>query len=246
MKLYDFLAAGNNLGRSRGVSTDQAMLVVPALRREGIRGGVIYHDGQFDDSRLLLNMARTAQDHGACLLNYMAVTGLIKDDQGAITGVTAIDQETNEEFQINSRCLINAAGPFCDSVRKLDDASCETMIAHSQGVHLVLPKSFFPGDTAMIVPKTPDGRVIFIIPWHGHAIVGTTDTPIANATLEPIPQADEIKFLLDMSAAYLSKAPQIEDVLSVFTGIRPLVDHDHRRKVDYGAENGGGLRRPGS
>jgi len=226
LKLYDFFAAGNNFGRSYGVSTNEALRVVPALRREGIRGGVVYHDGQFDDARLLLNMARTAHDQGACLLNYMAVTDLTKSNARSITGVTAIDQETNETFQIKSRCVINAAGPFCDSVRKLDDASCETMLAHSQGVHLVLPRTFFPGDTAMIVPKTPDGRVIFIIPWHGHAIVGTTDTPIPGATLEPVPQADEIQFLLDMAAAYLTKAPQIENVLSVFTGIRPLVKGD--------------------
>lgn len=226
LKVYDFLAAGNNFGQSHGVSADQAIGAVPALRRDGVRGGVIYHDGQFDDARLLLNMARTAHDHGACLLNYMAVTDLTKNDQGAITGASVADQETNEEFPIDSRCVVNAAGPFCDSLRKLDDTSCETMLAHSQGVHLVLPKSFFPGDTAMIVPKTPDGRVIFIIPWHGHAIVGTTDTPIGIATLEPVPQADEIRFLLEMSAMYLTKAPQIDDVLSVFTGIRPLVKGD--------------------
>lgn len=226
LKVYDFLAAGNNFGRSRGVSADQAIGAVPALRTGGVSGGVIYHDGQFDDARLLLNMARTAHDHGACLLNYVAVTDLTKNGQGAITGVKAIDQETSEEFQIHSRCVVNAAGPFCDSLRKLDDASCETMLAHSQGVHLVLPRSFFPGDTAMIVPKTPDGRVIFIIPWHGHAIVGTTDTPIPGATIEPKPQADEIKFLLEMSGIYLSKTPRIEDVLSVFTGIRPLVKGD--------------------
>nr|WP_146532720.1 glycerol-3-phosphate dehydrogenase/oxidase [Rubripirellula reticaptiva] len=226
LKVYDFLAGGNNFGRSHGVSTKHAMVAVPGLRRDGFRGGVIYHDGQFDDARLLLNMARTAHDHGACVLNYMTVTDLTKNDKGAITGVTAIDQEKGEEFLINSRCVVNAAGPFCDSVRKLDDGNCEAMLAHSQGVHLVLPRAFFPGDTAMIVPKTPDGRVIFIIPWHGHAVVGTTDTPISDPTLEPVPQVDEIQFLLDMSAAYLSKAPKIEDVLSIFTGIRPLVKGD--------------------
>ncbi len=226
LKLYDFLAAGNNFGRSHGVSMDEAMRVVPALRREGIRGGVIYHDGQFDDARLLLNMARTAHDQGACLLNYMAVTGLTKNAQGTITGVTAIDHETSDEFQLHLRCLINAAGPFCDSIRKFDDANCEKMLAHSQGVHLVLPRQFFPGDTAIIVPKTPDGRVIFIIPWHGHALVGTTDTPISDATLEPTPQADEIKFLLDTLAQYLVTPPTLADVCSVFTGIRPLVRGD--------------------
>ncbi len=226
LKVYDFLAVRNSFGRSHGVSTDQATKLVPALRRERLRGGVVYHDGQFDDSRLLLNMARTAHDHGACLLNYMAVTELMKSDAGRITGVKAVDQETTENFEIDARCVINAAGPFCDSVRQLDDANCETMIAPSQGVHLVLPRSFFPGDTAMIVPKTSDGRVIFIIPWHDHTIVGTTDTPIPEATLEPSPKADEIQFLLQTTAQYLAKSPAIGDVLSVFTGIRPLVKGD--------------------
>ena len=226
LKLYDFFAAGNNFGRSHGVSTDAAMQAVPALRRERLRGGVVYHDGQFDDARLLLNMAKTAHDQGACLLNYMAVTDLTKDDNGSINGVTAVDQETGETLQIKTRCVINAAGPFCDNIRKLNDANSETMLVHSQGVHLVLPRTFFPGDTAMIVPKTPDGRVIFIIPWHDRAIVGTTDTPIPDAVPEPVPQVEEIRFLLEMTAAYLSKPPQIEDVLSVYTGIRPLVKGD--------------------
>ena len=176
LKVYDFLAVRNSFGRSHGVSAEVATSVVPALRREGLRGGVIYHDGQFDDARLLLNMARTAHDHGACLLNYTMVTELIKRADGKVEGVKAIDQETEASFEIDARCVINAAGPFCDAVRQMDDADCETMIAPSQGVHLVLPRSYFPGDTAMIVPKTSDGRVIFIIPWHDHVIIGTTDT----------------------------------------------------------------------
>ena len=226
LKVYDFLAVRNSFGRSHGVSSDAATKIVPGLRRERLSGGVVYHDGQFDDARLLLNMARTAHDHGACLLNYAAVTELIKSDVGKITAVTAVDQETAETFEISARCVINAAGPFCDSVRQLDDANCEKMIATSQGVHLVLPRSFLPGQTAMIVPKTSDGRVIFIIPWHDHAIVGTTDTPIPEATLEPSPKQDEIQFLLQTTAEYLATPPRIEDVLSVFTGIRPLVKGD--------------------
>ncbi len=226
LKLYDFFAAGENFGRSHGVSASEAMQIVPALRRDLVRGGVVYHDGQFDDARLLLTMARTAHDQGACLVNYVAVTGLEKSKTGAISGVTYVDQETNVELQINAHCVINAAGPFCDSVRKMDDADSDTMLAHSQGVHLVLPRSFFLGDTAMIVPKTPDGRVIFVIPWHDRVIVGTTDTPIPDAKDEPVPLAGEVQFLLELTAAYLSKAPQISDVLSVFTGIRPLVKGD--------------------
>lgn len=226
LKFYDFLAVRNSFGRSHGVSAGEATRIVPALRREGLRGGVVYHDGQFDDARLLLNMAQTASDHGACLLNYMAVTDLIKGEDHRVAGTKAVDLESEELFEIHGRCVINAAGPFCDAVRRLDDPAVESMIAPSQGVHLVLPRSFFPGDTAMIVPKTSDGRVIFIIPWHEHAIVGTTDTPIPEAKLEPSPQQDEIDFLLRTTAEYLAKPPAIEDVLSVFTGIRPLVKGD--------------------
>ncbi len=226
LKLYDLLAVGNTFGSSHGVSTDEATTRVPVLGRTGIHGGVIYHDGQFDDTRLLMNMAHTAHDHGGCLLNYMAVKDLIKSDDGRVTGVLAVDQETLETFHLEGRCVINAAGPFCDSVRRFDDADCESMIAPSQGVHVVLPRRLFPGDTAMIVPKTSDGRVLFIIPWHDHAIVGTTDTPIPEAVLEPSAQADEIRFLLDTAAEYLEERPKISDVLSVFIGIRPLVKGD--------------------
>jgi glycerol-3-phosphate dehydrogenase len=226
LKLYDFLAVRNSFGRSRGVSADKAAQLIPRLRRQGLSGGVVYHDGQFDDARLLLNMVRTAHDHGACTLNYMAVETLLKSEDGRISGVEARDQESSTLISIDARCVVNAAGPFCDAVRRLDDRDCETMIAPSQGVHLVLPRSFFPGDVAMIVPKTSDGRVIFIIPWHNHAIVGTTDTPIPEATLEPAATADEVRFLLETAAEYLAESAAIDDVLSVFTGIRPLVKGD--------------------
>lgn len=226
LKVYDLLSMRGSFGRSHGVSAEQATALVPGLRRERLRGGVVYHDGQFDDARLLLNMARTACDHGACLVNYLAVTDLVKSNDGKVTGVCAVDGETDESFTIAARCVTNAAGPFCDSVREMDDANCETMIAPSQGVHLVLPRSFFPGDTAMIVPKTSDGRVIFIIPWHDHAIVGTTDTPIPQPKLEPVAKEEEIRFLLETTAQYLASPPKIDDVRSVFTGIRPLVKGD--------------------
>lgn len=226
LKVYDFLAVRNSFGRSHGLSATKATQIVPALRTEDLRGGVVYHDGQFDDARLLLNMARTASDQGACLLNYVSATGLIKSEDEKITGIRARDEETGDAMQVDARCVINAGGPFCDGIRRMDDASNETMIAPSQGVHIVLPRRFFPGDTAMIVPKTSDGRVLFIIPWHDHAIVGTTDTPIPNVTLEPSPQREEIQFLLQTTAEYLATPPKLEDVLSTFTGIRPLVKGD--------------------
>ena len=226
LKIYDLLATRSSFGRSHGVSTDKAKWHVPTVKQDRLRGGVIYHDGQFDDARLLISMMRTAQTQGAVLANYVAVTSLHKDDQGKIIGVNATDQETSEPYEIAARCVVNAAGPFCDMIRTLDEKGCEPMLAASQGVHIVLPKSFFPGDTALIVPKTNDGRVIFVIPWHDHAIVGTTDTSITTVSLEPTANNDEIQFLLDTAAQYLESAPTRDDVLSVFTGIRPLVKGD--------------------
>lgn len=226
LKVYDLLATGNSFGRSRGVSLDETLRIVPTLRREVACGGVIYHDGQFDDSRLLLDMALTAASHGACLTNYLPVTALHHGADGRLNGVDAIDQETSQSYRIHAKCIVNAAGPFCDIVRHLDDPSRKRLVAASQGVHLVLPRKFFPGETALMVPKTSDGRVIFIIPWHDHILVGTTDTPIDHATLEPQATAAEIDFLLTTAAIYLQESPTRGDILSIFTGIRPLVKGD--------------------
>ncbi|WP_430451584.1 FAD-dependent oxidoreductase [Rhodopirellula europaea] len=226
LKVYDFLATGNRFGRSHAINQKESLQRVPTIKKEKANGGVIYHDGQFDDTRLLISMARTADEQGACLLNYFAVTDLSKDSSGEINGVVAEDRETGETHSFAARRVINAAGPFCDAVRMMDEPGAEKMLAASQGVHIVLPRRFFPGDIAMIVPKTSDGRVLFIIPWHNHAVVGTTDTAIENVSLEPKPQADEIEFLLETAKEYLVEAPTQSDVLSVFTGIRPLVKGD--------------------
>ena len=231
LKAYDLLATGRGFGRSHGVSVNEAIKLVPALNPDGLRGGVVYHDGQFDDARLLINMARTAHDLGACLINYVGVTDLSIDAQGQIDGVSAIDHESGETLTIKARCVVNAAGPFCDAIRMMDDPRSEPMLAVSQGTHLVLPRRFFPGDSSMIVPKTSDGRVIFIIPWHEKAIVGTTDTAISAATLEPDPQPGEIDFLLNTAAEYLTHPPTIDDIISVFTGIRPLVKSDRSART---------------
>jgi glycerol-3-phosphate dehydrogenase len=196
---------------------------IPTLKPEGLRGGVIYHDGQFDDSRLLINLAQTAAEHGACLLNYAVATGLLKDGEGMVNGLQFRDAETEQDHTLLARCVINAAGPFCDLFRRLDEPDAEPMIAPSQGVHIVLDKSFLPGETAIMVPHTADGRVMFAIPWRGHALVGTTDTPISEVSLEPAPMAGEIQFILETASDYLAKRPRRSDILSVFTGIRPLV-----------------------
>ena len=225
LKVYDWLACGHDFGRSRSLSADESARRSPAIKSSQLRGGVVYYDGQFDDARLLLEMAQTANSHGAAILNYTPVTGFEKND-GKITAVRFVDSESQQKFTCQSRCVINAAGPFCDAVRAMDDAECSPMIAASQGVHLVLPRRRFPGDTAMIVPETSDGRVIFVIPWHDVVVVGTTDTPISELDLEPDAQSNEIAFLLETASEYLTEPVMMDEVLSVFVGIRPLVSED--------------------
>ncbi len=223
LKIYDRLAGKYGFGRSRHLSKEMTLNAIPTLNTDGLRGGVQYYDGQFDDARLLINLAQTASQQGAALLNYVGVTGFLKDGDGYVNGVTARDTESGVDLRIGAKCVINATGPFVDRLRQLDDASVVPMVTPSQGIHLVFDKSFLPGDTAIMVPRTSDGRVMFAIPFHGHAMVGTTDTPVADISLDPVPKEEEIEFILDTAGQYLAKAPQRGDVLSMFAGIRPLV-----------------------
>ncbi len=223
LKVYNLLAGKYGFGQSRILSKEETLERLPTIKTEGLRGGVIYYDGQFDDSRLLINMVTTAYEQGAKLLNYAAVTSLTKDGQGFVDGVTVRDAETGAEFRAEAKVVVNATGAFSDTVRRQSDPDAEPMIAPSQGIHLVFKRSFLPGDSAIMVPHTSDGRVMFAIPWHGHTLVGTTDTPISDATLEPAAMDQEIEFILNTAADYLEKRPTRADVLSVFTGIRPLV-----------------------
>jgi glycerol-3-phosphate dehydrogenase len=223
LKVYDMLAGKYGFGPSELLSRDQVLERIPTLSQDGLRGGVKYHDGQFDDARLLINLAQTAAEQGALLLNYTRVTALAKDGGGFVHGLTFLDAESGASHTIAARSVINATGPFCDALRRVDDPGAAPMIAPSQGVHLVFSRDFLPGDTAIMVPHTRDGRVMFAIPWHGHALVGTTDTPISESTLEPSPLMHEIDFILDTASDYLARRPSRSDILSVFTGIRPLV-----------------------
>lgn len=223
MKVYDLLAGKYGFGPSQILSREEVLALIPTLSQDGLRGGVKYHDGQFDDSRLLIDLASTAAQHGAVLLNYTRVVSLTKDGEGFVHGLTCRDEESGTSYDIAARSVINATGPFCDEVRRVDDPASKPIIAPSQGVHIVLSKDFLPGDTAIMVPHTRDGRVMFAIPWHGHAVVGTTDTPIPAATLEPSAKSEEIDFILETASDYLAKRPTRADILSVFTGIRPLV-----------------------
>jgi glycerol-3-phosphate dehydrogenase len=222
MKVYDLLAGKLGLGPSARLSREETLERIPTLKEEGLRGGVIYHDGQFDDSRLAVNLAKTAVDLHATVINYMKVTSLMKSAE-MICGVQATDLEAGKPYEIYSRVVINATGVFTDSVVQMDDPEARNMITPSQGVHLVLDKEFLPGITAIMVPQTADGRVLFAVPWHDKVIVGTTDTPVSEPSLEPHARDDEIEFILSHAAKYLAKVPQREDVRSVFAGLRPLV-----------------------
>jgi glycerol-3-phosphate dehydrogenase len=223
LKLYQLLAGKYGFGVSRILSREETLEHLPTLKTEGLRGGAVYYDGQFDDARLLIHMVATGFEQGAALLNYVEVTGLTKDAQGFVDGVSARDVETGNEFRATARVVVNATGAFTDLLRLKAEPSATPMIVPSQGIHLVFAASFLQGDSAIMVPHTSDGRVLFAIPWHGHTLVGTTDTPIAQATLEPVAMEQEVEFILATAGQYLTKAPTRDDVLSVFAGIRPLV-----------------------
>jgi glycerol-3-phosphate dehydrogenase len=222
LKLYDMLAGRLGLGPSEHLSRDETLERIPTIEPEGLRGGVIYYDGQFDDSRLAVTLARTAAAHGATLVNYAPVTELLKEG-GLVRGVVARDSESGESIEIGAHVVVNATGVFTDSVRRLDEPDAPAIVRASQGVHIVLDRSFLPGPSAIMVPHTDDGRVLFAVPWHDRVIVGTTDTPIDDISLEPRPLEEELEFLLTHAVRYLTKDPSRSDILSVFAGLRPLV-----------------------
>jgi glycerol-3-phosphate dehydrogenase len=224
LKVYDWLAGRSNLGASRWIGPAGVAARLPTILRTGLRGGILYTDGQFDDARLAIALARTLVDSGGAALNDAPVTGFTKRG-GRITGVTARDEETGEEWTIAARAVINATGVYADSVRRLDDAgtAAEPLLSPSQGTHLVLDRSFLPGATAMLVPHTDDRRVLFAIPWHDRVLVGTTETPVAEPAIEPRPRQEEVEYLLDYVARYLVRHPSAADIQSAFAGLRPLL-----------------------
>jgi glycerol-3-phosphate dehydrogenase len=222
MKVYDLLAGSQNFGRSRYLNRQRTVDRLPTVEQKGLKGGILYFDGQFDDSRLAINMAQTAVEQGGVALNYVKVTDLTKTN-GVVDGVIARDEETGTTYEIESRSVINATGIFTDTIRQMDDPDAAPTLRPSRGTHIVLDKSFLPGDSAIMVPKTDDGRVLFAIPWHDRVVVGTTEASVDEVTLEPTANAEELTFLLTHAQRYLAKDPEPEDVLSVYAGIRPLV-----------------------
>jgi len=223
--IYERLAGRASLGRSRRLDATEIRRELPGLRSEKLRGGVLYHDGQFDDARLAVSLAQSAWDHGATLINYCQVAGLLRAGGAGtpVAGVVMRDRETGAEHEIPARVVVNATGVFCDSIRRLAEPGAAAWVAPSQGAHIVLDRRFLPGRTALMVPKTDDGRVLFAIPWQDRLLVGTTDVPVDDAEAEPRAQAAEIDFLLEHAGRYLQEAPRRQDVLSVFAGLRPLV-----------------------
>lgn len=223
LKLYSAFAGKYRFGHTHLLSREETLQRLPTIKTDGLKGGVVYHDGQFDDARLLISLIATAADHGATLANYLRITALSRGPDGLIDGVHLRDEETGREARAAARVVVNAAGPFCDAIRRMAEPEAPTLIAPSQGVHLVFDRSFLPGDSAIMVPHTRDGRVMFAIPWNGRTLVGTTDVPLDEAPLEPTATEAEIDLILETAARYLDHPPTRADILSVFAGIRPLV-----------------------
>lgn len=222
LKVYDRLAGSLSFGSSQCLSPEETIQRLPTLNPSHLVGGIAYHDGQFDDARLAINLAQTATKFGAAVANYVGCIDLIKQD-GQVVGIRAQDSETRDVFDIPAKTVINATGVFVDALRQIDNPNESSIVSPSQGVHLVLPRKFLPGDDALLVPKTDDGRILFAVPWHGRVVLGTTDTPITQISLEPRALPEETDFILKHAAQYLAQAPTPRDVLSVYAGLRPLV-----------------------
>jgi glycerol-3-phosphate dehydrogenase len=222
LKLYDRIAGKLRLGPSTLISKEETLKKLPGIREKGLKGGIIYHDGQFDDSRLAINLVQSIWENGGDAINYMQVTDLLKDENKKAAGVTALDMETGITHDFHAKAIVNATGVFVDDILQMDKPGIPKSICVSQGVHIVLDKSFYPSTDALMIPKTSDGRVLFAVPWHDKVVLGTTDTLVDAALLEPKALEKEIAFILQTAAEYFIKAPQRSDVLSVFAGLRPL------------------------
>jgi glycerol-3-phosphate dehydrogenase len=223
LKMYDMLSRKYTFGKSQIFTASKVSKEVPKVLRCGLKGGVTYHDGQFDDARLAVTLAQTMSDLGGCPINYTKVTGLIKNSSGYVCGVNAEDKISGKTYELKAKAVINATGIFTDDIMNMDNLDHKKLIAPSQGIHIVIDREFLGGNTGIMVPKTDDGRVIFFVPWHGKVVVGTTDTPLSKVSMHPKPLDEEIDFLIEHSARYLATPPTKADIRSVFVGIRPLV-----------------------
>ena len=236
LKIYDWMAGSLGLGKSRVLSREETLELAPTLDGEGLRGGVLYHDGQFDDARLAIELAKTAVGQGAVVVNYCRVDGLLKEN-GRVSGVRVTDTLSGRDYTVRAKTVINATGVFVDSVLRMDDPKSEGIIAPSQGIHLMLDKDFLPGTAAILVPHTDDGRVLFAVPWHDKIIIGTTDTPVSRVDIEPRAMPEEIEFILQQIGRYLQRVPRVEDIRSVFAGLRPLVKSSGRKTAELSRDH---------
>jgi glycerol-3-phosphate dehydrogenase len=222
LKIYDLLSGKSTMGPTHILSAKETQRRLPNIATKGLRGSILYHDGQFDDARLALALARTAEDHGAVVLNYVRFKSFLKTD-GKITGAIVEDVETGTEIAARAKCVINATGIFTDDLRRADNPNISRLLSVSRGTHIVVPAAVLAGETAIMVPKTPDGRVIFAIPWCGRVVIGTTDLAATKVEMEPGHEQSEIDYLIETINPYLATPITRGDILSVFSGLRPLV-----------------------
>ncbi len=221
LTLYDWLAGKLSFGKSRYRPQKEISALMPGIKSKGLKGGISYFDGKFDDARLAINLMQTAQEQGAMLINYMQVTRLLKNGD-TVCGVEVKDALSDGRYNFGAKCVINATGIFVDDILKLNNPNAAQMVRPSQGVHLVLKREFLNSSYALMIPKTSDKRVLFAVPWHEHLLIGTTDTPIEEHSLEPRALQQEIDFILNNASAYFENEPTTSDILSVFSGLRPL------------------------
>jgi glycerol-3-phosphate dehydrogenase len=236
LKVYDWMSGSLGLGSSQWLSTEQVLELAPTLDPEGLRGGVVYHDGQFDDARLAINLAQTAAEQGGILLNYYKVEGFLKLNH-KISGVQVSNTLTGKKYEVRSKVVINATGVFSDNIQQLDNKHKKKSITPSQGIHIVLNKEFLPGDAAIMIPHTDDGRVLFAVPWHNKIIVGTTDTLVDTICEEPVPLEEEVQFILEHASRYLTKDPEKKDIKSIFAGLRPLVKDAAKKTAEISRDH---------
>ncbi|WP_439257518.1 FAD-dependent oxidoreductase [Lonepinella sp. BR2271] len=220
--IYDRLSGALSIGHTRYLSKNETQTQLKGVKPEKLNNGVCYYDGQFDDARLAINLAQTAAEQGATLVNYCEVVGLDKNEAGKINGVQVRDVFSGEHFAVKAKCVVNATGVFTNEINAMDNPEEMDGIVPSQGIHIVIDRDFLPNESALMVPKTSDGRVLFAVPWHDKLVVGTTDTLVKNAEYEPRPLEQEVEFILQTAKDYFVKAPTREDVRSVFVGLRPL------------------------